>query len=97
VNVTTRTGSMTHPREPAAAGPGGADTCTSCHASVKRAADLPGIRMSQGDLDGNGHVDGMGQEVEGLKRRLLAAIQADARTVGLGRRVTVKMAGTARP
>ena len=77
---------------------GGADTCTSCHdahlgrvkvegcavchAGVKRAADLPGIRMSQGDLDGNGRVDGMGQEVEGLKRQLLAAIQAYARTVG---------------
>lgn len=55
-------------------------SCTTCHPGVKGEADLPKIRMSKGDLDGNGREDS--KEIDGLKRQLYAAIQQYSRTVG---------------
>lgn len=58
------------------------ETCITCHASVTDEGDLPRIRMSKGDLDGNGREDGIGQEIASLKTQLYTAIQQYARTMG---------------
>jgi hypothetical protein len=58
-----------------------AEGCTNCHASVKDKDDLPRIRVSKGDLDGNGREDGLGQEIASLTTQLYAVIQNYARTV----------------
>ncbi len=53
--------------------------CSSCHKGVETAEDLTGIRMSTVDYDGDGDVDeGMAGEIETMREKLYAAIQAYA-------------------
>ncbi len=60
------------------------DKCQACHPAVKTLADVNTIRMqnSKGDYDGNGKEEGIGVEVENLRKLTLTAIQDYAKTVG---------------
>ncbi|HVV93113.1 MAG TPA: cytochrome c3 family protein [Hyphomicrobiales bacterium] len=58
------------------------EDCAACHAGVTDMAALRTIRMTVADYDGRGNAnEGMAQEVDNLEGKLLAAIQAYARTV----------------
>jgi hypothetical protein len=56
--------------------------CGGCHQGVQSSAQLPTIRMSRGDFDGNGTEEGIARELASLHRELYAAIQQYARAVG---------------
>ncbi len=57
------------------------DKCADCHASAKTEADLPTIRTSETDYDGDGDVtEGIKGEIDSVAERLFAAIQAYAAT-----------------
>jgi hypothetical protein len=58
--------------------------CAACHkkTGIKSEADIEKIRMTAVDWDGDGTADGAAQEIAGLQKQLLAAIQAYSRTVG---------------
>ena len=60
------------------------DNCAACHkkTGIKAEADIVRIRMTAGDWDGNGTIDGAAQEIASLQKQLYAAIQAYSRTVG---------------
>ena len=59
-----------------------ATDCGACHQGVANTEALRQIRMSKIDFDGNGRTDeGIAQEIENLKTRLLAAILAYAKTL----------------
>lgn len=61
------------------------DTCENCHKSVKTAADLKNIRVSETDYDGDGDVtEGIASEFTVFQERLFAAIQANATANGTG-------------
>jgi hypothetical protein len=56
--------------------------CAACHRNVTDKPSLHRIRVSRVDYDGNGDAnEGLGQEIENLRGRLYAAIQAYAKTV----------------
>ncbi len=56
--------------------------CAACHREVADKASLHKIRVSNVDYDGNGDVsEGLAQEIDHLRERLLAAIMAYAKTV----------------
>ena len=58
------------------------DDCAACHREVTDKASLRKIRISKADRDGNGDVnEGVAQEVEHLRDKLLAAILDYAKTV----------------
>jgi hypothetical protein len=53
--------------------------CSSCHTNVASEEDLASIRMSETDYDGNGDTtEGLAQEIDHLRTRLYAAMQAYA-------------------
>jgi hypothetical protein len=55
--------------------------CAACHRNVTDKPSLHKIRLSMVDYDGNGDVgEGLAQEIENLRVRLYAAIQAYAKT-----------------
>jgi hypothetical protein len=57
--------------------------CGTCHQGAGDKAGLHNIRMtSQGDFDGNGKMDGIAKEIEGLHHELYDAIQRYAKAVG---------------
>jgi len=57
--------------------------CAACHKEVTDKASLHKIRVSKDDRDGNGDItEGVAQEVEHLRVKLLAAITDYAKTVG---------------
>lgn len=58
------------------------EKCGACHQGVRTQADVSGIRMSRGDIDGNGREEGIAREIDNQKRELYRAIQQYARTVG---------------
>lgn len=61
------------------------DTCDQCHKSVTSAEDLPGIRVSETDYDGDGDVtEGIASELDAFEERLYAAVQAYATDAGTG-------------
>lgn len=64
------------------------DECASCHIGVARTVDARNIRMMASlnqDYDGDGDLaEGMYFELDGLRGRLMAAIQAYAKGKGLG-------------
>jgi hypothetical protein len=61
------------------------DTCENCHKSVQSAADLPNIRVSETDYDGDGDVtEGIASEFATFQERLYAAIQKYATDKGTG-------------
>jgi len=56
--------------------------CAACHKEVTDKASLASIRTSKADYDGNGDArEGIAQEIEALRGKLLAAIQDYAKTV----------------
>jgi hypothetical protein len=56
--------------------------CAACHREVTDKASLRKIRVSKVDYDGNGDVtEGLAQEIDHLRERLLAAFMAYAKTV----------------
>jgi hypothetical protein len=56
--------------------------CAACHRNVTDKPSLHNIRLSSTDYDGNGDVkEGLAQEIEHLRVRLYAAIQAYAKSV----------------
>lgn len=56
--------------------------CAACHREVTNKASLELIRTSKADRDGNGDIkEGVGQEIEHLRAKLLAAIMDYAKTV----------------
>ncbi len=56
--------------------------CGTCHATVKTAADLATIRIAAKDYDGDGDTkEGVAGEIEGLREKLYAALQAYAKNV----------------
>jgi hypothetical protein len=58
------------------------DDCRACHKEVTDKASLHMIRTDKIDRDGNGDIDeGVGQEIDHLKAKLLAAITDYAKTV----------------
>ncbi len=58
------------------------DDCAGCHREVTDKASLRKIRISKADRDGNGDVnEGIAQEVEHMRGKLLAAILDYAKTV----------------
>ena len=58
------------------------DDCAACHKEVTDKASLHSIRTSKVDRDGNGNInEGVAQEVEHLRGKLLAAIVDYAKTV----------------
>ena len=61
------------------------DQCSACHSGVSTVEDLKNVRMngSQVDYDGDGNVEeGIYYELEGMRARLLEAIQAYASEFG---------------
>jgi len=61
------------------------DTCENCHKNVQSIADLPNIRVSEVDYDGDGDVtEGIAGEFTLFQERLYAAIQAKAVANGAG-------------
>ena len=56
--------------------------CSACHKEVTSKAALRLIRVSKDDRDGNGDLnEGVAQEIDHLRERLLSAIQDYAKTV----------------
>jgi hypothetical protein len=56
--------------------------CTACHKEVTDKASLHKLRVSKADYDGNGDAsEGVGQEIDTLRGKLLAAIMDYAKTV----------------
>ena len=56
--------------------------CAGCHREVVDKASLHKIRVSKDDRDGNGDInEGVAQEIDHLRERLLAAIMAYAKSV----------------
>jgi hypothetical protein len=58
------------------------DKCGACHQGVRTLADTAAIRMSKGDIDGNGREEGIAREIANQKRELYDAIRRYARAVG---------------
>lgn len=57
--------------------------CGTCHQGTTDKDTLRNIRLtSQGDFDGNGKVEGLAREIEGLHKELYGAIQRYAKAVG---------------
>ena len=61
----------THMQEPPA---GQASLCSSCHAGVNSYADYKTVSMSKVDYDGNGTVEPVYNEIEGMKALLIKAL-----------------------
>ena len=58
------------------------DSCAACHREVTDKASLDLIRTSKADRDGNGNAkEGVGQEIDHLRGKLLTAIMDYAKTV----------------
>lgn len=58
------------------------EACAACHKEVTDKASLEKIRVSKADYDGNSDAsEGIGQEVNALRGKLMAAIQDYAKTV----------------
>jgi hypothetical protein len=57
--------------------------CTDCHSNVKTVDDIATIRMpnSKGDYDGNGKEEGIGVELDNMRKATLAATYSYAKDV----------------
>ena len=56
--------------------------CGACHQGIRTLADTTTIRMSRGDIDGNGREEGIAREIANQKVELYDAIRRYARAVG---------------
>jgi hypothetical protein len=61
-----------------------ADECSACHPVVAAYEDLPKIRITPGDFDGDGdETEGIAGEIETMHEMLLAGMQAYTEAQGL--------------
>lgn len=60
------------------------ESCSACHDGVSTAEDLRSIRMSETDFDGDGDAaEGIAGEIDTMREKLLAALQAYTASNGL--------------